>query len=118
MRTARSGLAAGRSRTRIHGCTHDRCLRNVGGTESSMSRPSPGSQETDIARKGPTPLGASDAFALRSDLARYSLSRDGRDETRHLAWTNSICVVVLMIAAMGLRQPPITVRPPRPPPES
>ncbi len=83
-----------------------------------MSRPSPGSQETDIARKGPTPLGASDAFALRSDLARYSLSRDGRDETRHLAWTNSICVVVLMIAAMGLRQPPITVRPPRPPPES
>src|SRR5262245_57088962 len=68
--------------------------------------------------------GASAAFSqgmpeyrLTSDLAQYSLPSANRDETRRLAWANSICLVFLGIAIIDLWQPVFQIRAVSPPAE-
>jgi protein TonB len=56
-------------------------------------------------------------YVLRSDLAQYSLPSAGRDEARKLAWANSVCVLFLIVAFMGLRQPIFVIRDAAPPAE-
>lgn len=56
-------------------------------------------------------------YRLRSDLALYCLPSANRDDTRYLAWANSICLLFVTIAAMNLRQPVFVIREAAPPPE-
>ena len=56
-------------------------------------------------------------YELRSDLAQYCLPSANRDETRKLAWTNSVCLMFLAVAAITLRQPVFIIREAEPLPE-
>jgi TonB family protein len=56
------------------------------------------------------------SYQLRSDLAIYCLPRASYDETRRLAWANSVCLLFLLVAFVGLRQPVFVIREPEPPP--
>lgn len=56
-------------------------------------------------------------YRLKSDLAAYCLPRSAKDETRKLAWTNSVCLLFVVVAIMGLRQPVFILREAAPPPE-
>ena len=56
-------------------------------------------------------------YQLRSDLAQYCLPAANRDETRNLAWANSICLVFIAVACLGLRQPVFIIREAEPLPE-
>lgn len=49
-------------------------------------------------------------YKLSSDLARLSLPQTFLDATRKLAYTNSICLLFLVIGFIGIKPPPITVR--------
>jgi len=50
-------------------------------------------------------------YALTSDLARLCLPQTFQDANKKLAWINSICFLFLLIGLVGLRQPPIIVKP-------
>jgi len=53
-------------------------------------------------------------YRLKSDLARVCLPAPHAHDQRNLAWTNSICLLFLMIGLVGFRPappPPIAVKP-------
>ncbi len=54
---------------------------------------------------------ASSQYALTSDLARLCLPAATRDSNRKLAYTNSICLLFLLIGLIGLKMPQPYVRP-------
>lgn len=56
-------------------------------------------------------------YQLKSDLAMYCLPAASRDETRKLAWANSVCLMFLVVAVMGMRQPVFIIRQAEPLPE-
>jgi protein TonB len=56
-------------------------------------------------------------YELRSDLARYCLPAANRDDARRLAWANSICLMFITVASMGLKEPVFIVREAEPLPE-
>lgn len=56
-------------------------------------------------------------YRLKSDLAAYCLPRANRDDTRKLAWANSICFMFVIVACLGLRQPVFVIREVSPLPE-
>src|SRR5438094_257466 len=56
-------------------------------------------------------------YALSSELARLCLPAEYRDDTRTLAWVNSICFLFLVIGLIGLKAPKVVVRPLNPPAE-
>jgi protein TonB len=55
--------------------------------------------------------GGSHRYALSSDLAKLSLPAEYVDSYRNLAWTNSICVLFLVIGLIGLRPPKVVHKP-------
>lgn len=61
--------------------------------------------------------GGTPQYQLKSDLAQYCLPSASRDDARRLAWANSICLMFLTVAIMGLRQPVFVLREAAPPPE-
>lgn len=50
------------------------------------------------------------SYALKSDLARYSLASESSDVSIKLAWVNSICVLFLIIGIVGARRGIISIR--------
>jgi|GEM_PF-3149878 len=56
-------------------------------------------------------------YRLKSDLAAYCLPRANRDDARKLAWANSISLMFVVVACMGLRQPVFVIREVAPLPE-
>jgi TonB family protein len=50
-------------------------------------------------------------YELKDDLARLCLPQAGRDPNRKLAWTNSVCILFLLIGIFGARQGAIFIRP-------
>lgn len=50
-------------------------------------------------------------YVLSSDLARLCLPQEYRDPSRRLAWVNSICALFLIIGVVGLKPPPVRVKP-------
>jgi protein TonB len=69
----------------------------------------------------PNPVGAGDGalpeYRLNSDLAQYCLPSANRDDARRLAWANSICLMFLTVAILGVRQPVFVIREVDPLPE-
>ncbi len=61
--------------------------------------------------------GAPPEYRLKSDLAAYCLPQAGRDDTRNLAWANSIALMFVLVGCLGLRQPVLVLRTVAPPPE-
>src|SRR3954465_15102515 len=55
----------------------------------------------------------SNDYELKSELARFCLPPGYRDSNRKLAWTNSICILFLLIGLVGA-QPVSTPRQPAP----
>jgi protein TonB len=47
---------------------------------------------------------ASGGYQLQDELARFCLPESHRDDQRKLAWTNSICLLFLLIGLAGARQ--------------
>lgn len=64
-----------------------------------------------------TPGNGLPEYRLGSDLAQYCLPGATRDEGRKLAWANSICLLFLIVATLGIRQPVFVIRDPPPLPE-
>lgn len=56
-------------------------------------------------------------YRLNSDLALYCLPSASRDATRKVAWANSICLMFLTVAILGVKQPVFVIREAEPPPE-
>ncbi len=56
-------------------------------------------------------------YRLNSDLARYCLPSASGDDARRLAWANSVCLLFLVVAVLGTRQPVFVLREAPPPPE-
>jgi TonB family protein len=56
-------------------------------------------------------------YRLKSDLAAYCLPRASQDDTRKLAWANSISLLFVVVACIGLRQPVFVIREAAPLPE-
>src|ERR1039458_7695821 len=55
-----------------------------------------------------------EGYQLKSDLARICLPAPHAHDQRNLAWTNSICLLFLLIGLVGFRAappPPIAVKP-------
>jgi protein TonB len=52
----------------------------------------------------------SSAYELKSELARYSLTRENRDGNFKLAWVNSVCLLFLLIGIIGARRGVISIR--------
>jgi protein TonB len=50
-------------------------------------------------------------YELKDELARLSLPSTGRDVDLKLAWTNSICILFLLIGLMGARRGVIYIKP-------
>jgi protein TonB len=50
------------------------------------------------------------ASPLKSELARYCLPSASRDSSRKLAWTNSICLLFILVGIFGAQQPVLTLR--------
>jgi protein TonB len=50
-------------------------------------------------------------YTLRSDLAQYCLPAASRDVNRKFAWANSICFLFVLVGILGVRMPPIILRP-------
>jgi len=72
-----------------------------------MSRPAPAAFSD-----GPLP-----EYRLNSDLALYCLPASNRDDTRRLAWANSVCLLFLTVAIIGVKQPVFVIREVAPLPE-
>ena len=51
------------------------------------------------------------AYELKSDLARYCLPSANRDAHLKLAWTNSVCLLFLLIGLAGARRGIIAIKP-------
>jgi len=51
------------------------------------------------------------AYQLKNELARQSLSSAGRDAGQKLAWTNSVCLLFLLIGIAGARRGIIAIKP-------
>ena len=51
-------------------------------------------------------------YQLHDELARFCLPETGRDPSRKLAWTNSICLLFLLIGLVGAREAANFVEPP------
>ena len=49
-------------------------------------------------------------YELKGDLARFSLSSASQDGNQKLAWTNSICLLFLLIGLVGARRGLIALR--------
>ncbi len=56
-------------------------------------------------------------YRLKSDLAQYCLPSASQDDSRRVAWANSICLLFVVVAAMGLRQPIFILRQAEPLPD-
>jgi protein TonB len=56
-------------------------------------------------------------YRLSSDLAQYCLPSANRDDTRRLAWANSVCLVFVIVAFLGVNQPVFVIRQAEPIPE-
>lgn len=63
------------------------------------------------------PAGGLPEYRLSSDLAVYCLPSANRDESRKLAWANSVCLLFLGVAVLGIRQPVFVIREVEPLPE-
>lgn len=50
-------------------------------------------------------------YELKDDLARLCLPAGKRDPNRKLAWTNSICILFLLIGILGARRGVIAIKP-------
>jgi protein TonB len=50
------------------------------------------------------------AYELKSGLARYSLTPGGQEGNLKLAWTNSICILFLVIGIAGARRGVISIK--------
>ncbi len=59
--------------------------------------------------------GSAREYQLHSDLALYCLPRANRDDSRKLAWANSVCLMFVIVAILGIRQPVFVLREPAPP---
>jgi protein TonB len=60
------------------------------------------------------PIPRAGGYELKSEMARVCLPRPHVHARRNLAWTNSICLLFLIIGLVGFRPappPPITVKP-------
>jgi TonB family protein len=57
-------------------------------------------------------------YELKDELARFCLPPTHRDSSRKLAWTNSICILFLIIGLAGARRAPEFAAPPPPQPQS
>lgn len=79
-------------------------------SESSVPAQSP------LAGTSPFGPGSHD-YRLSDDLARLCLPRELKEPYRHLAWTNSICFLFLVIGIVGLKTPRLHVRPLSEPPD-
>jgi TonB family protein len=55
------------------------------------------------------------AYQLHSDLAQFCLPAANLDANRKFAWANSICVLFLIIGAIGIKMPVIVMKPLAPP---
>ena len=53
-------------------------------------------------------------YQLKSELARFCLPAANRDPNRKLAWTNSICLLFLLIGIFGAKSPVSTIKPVKP----
>ena len=51
-------------------------------------------------------------YALSDELARFCLPEASRDPSRKLAWTNSVCLLFLLIGFLGARQAANFTEPP------
>jgi TonB family protein len=51
-------------------------------------------------------------YELKDELARFCLPAANRDPNRKLAWTNSICILFLLIGLVGAKRAPGFVEPP------
>jgi len=56
-------------------------------------------------------------YQLKSDLALYCLPAANRDDARKLAWANSVCLMFLTVAILGINQPVFVIREAEPLPE-
>jgi len=59
----------------------------------------------------PTATANPSSFTEASDLSKLCLPQEYKDTNRRLAWINSICVLFLAIGIVGLKPPPVHVRP-------
>src|SRR5437899_5751703 len=50
-------------------------------------------------------------YAEASDLSKLCLPQTYQDANRRRAWVNSICILFLVIGCLGLKPPPVRVRP-------
>src|SRR5437899_9600038 len=53
-------------------------------------------------------------YQLKSELARFCLPAASQESNRKLAWTNSICILFLLIGLVGAQ--PASLAPKSPPP--
>ncbi len=53
-------------------------------------------------------------YELKSELARFCLPAANRDMNRKLAWTNSICILFLLIGILGAKPATMVIRKPPP----
>jgi TonB family protein len=51
-------------------------------------------------------------YELKDELARFCLPMANRDPNRKLAWTNSICILFLLIGLIGAKRAPNFAEPP------
>jgi TonB family protein len=51
-------------------------------------------------------------YELKGELARFCLPMANRDPNRKLAWTNSICILFLLIGLLGAKRAPDFAEPP------
>jgi TonB family protein len=51
-------------------------------------------------------------YELKDELARFCLPAANRDANRKLAWTNSICILFLLIGLVGAKRAPDFAEPP------
>lgn len=64
-----------------------------------------------------SPAANAPSYELKSDLAFYCLPAANQDETRKLAWANSVCLMFLTVAIMSIKQPVFVLREAEPLPE-
>jgi protein TonB len=70
-----------------------------------MSQPQVSPQSKPAPEAGP--LG----YQLSSDLARMCLPAEFKDSYRNLAYANSICILFLLIGAVGFKVPRVIIKP-------
>lgn len=58
-----------------------------------------------------SPVATRPDYEEASDLSKLCLPQEYKDSNRRLAWANSICLLFLVIGCLGLKAPPVTVKP-------